>query len=141
MSELRWDEVLDAFPGAVVVLDADSRIVFGNSAARALFDRPGDELLGQPADEHVADRDRKLVREMRRARLESGAAPGAPQRLEVRRADGVLVPVEVRVGVVEGADGETLVICSLREISERIRAEESRRKLEAALNESKRLEA
>jgi len=142
MSRLRWDEVLDAFPDAVVVLDTDSRIVFGNAAARELFDRGEEDLVGKAAADYVSDRDRDLVAEMRRARLDAGGEPPeGPRQLEVRCPDGSLVPVEVRVGVAEGAGGETMVICALREISARLRAEEERRKLEAAFNEAKRLEA
>jgi PAS domain S-box-containing protein len=141
MSDLRWDEVLDAFPDAVVVLDTDSRIVFGNAAARSLFDRPGEDLIGRPAADFVSDRDREFVAEMRRARLDTGVAPEGPQQIEVMRPDGSLVPVEVRVGVAGGAEDESLVICALRDVSGRLRDEESRRRLEAALNEAKRLEA
>src|SRR5688572_19913165 len=138
MNRLHWYEVLDAFPDAVVVLDSDSRIVFVNSAARALFDREDDELVGQDAADHVSDR--QVVADLRRVRPEAGGATD-PRELEVRRPDGSLVPVEVRIGVAEGAEGETLVICALRENSGRFRAQEGRRQLETALNESKRLEA
>jgi signal transduction histidine kinase/ActR/RegA family two-component response regulator len=79
---------------------------------------------------------------MRSARVAAGGEPPpGPRQLEVRRPDGSLVPVEVRVGVARDAGGESLVICSLRDVSERLRDEEGRQKLEAALNEAKRLEA
>jgi PAS domain S-box-containing protein len=141
MTELGWYEVLDALPDAVVVLDDESRIVFGNSAAQTLFDRKSADLVGEAAEDYVSARDREAVTQMRAERQESGVPVAGPRRLEISRPDGSLVPVEVRVGAVTGPDGAGLVICSLRDLSERLRAEERQRKLAAALNEAKRLEA
>jgi PAS domain S-box-containing protein len=102
--------LLEATPECLVVAAVDGRIVFSNHrmqdlcgfSSEDLLDRPVGELVsaGSPIDE---------------------AGVGRPFEGTCHRKDGLEVPVEVHLGVVQGRGGRYLVV-TLRDVSELARA-------------------
>ena len=128
--EPRFDDLLEAVPDAIVITDADGHIVLVNHQTEALFGYARAELLGQLIEILVAERfraihpvDRAEYREHPRAR-----PMGVGLRLFGRRKDGSEVPVEISLSPMHRQDG-LFVISSIRDVTERRKAEEERAEL------------
>jgi PAS domain S-box-containing protein len=124
--------LVEAVPDALVVVDDRGRIVLVNSQTEQLFGYRRDELLGGPVELLVPER----VRERHVAdRAAYVAAPhvrpmGRGLELYGRRRDGHEVPVEISLSPLRAEMG-LLVVATVRDVSERRRAEAQLRKLEA----------
>lgn len=95
------DEVLDALPLAVVLLDAEQRIVGWNSAAEVLYGHARSDVLGRPVLETLFDGDDRA--DVARS-LEAVAAGGASWEGDrrVQRRDGVLLVSSFRAAALPG---------------------------------------
>jgi PAS domain S-box-containing protein len=123
--------LLEAVPDALVVADASGRIVLVNARTELLFGYRRDELVGQSIEilvperfraGHVAQRDEYIsaphVRPM-----------GKGLELTGLRKDGHEVPVEISLSPLQTEQG-LLVVSSIRDVSERRKAEAQLRKME-----------
>lgn len=115
-------ELLDAVPDAIVVVDRDGEIRLANRQAETLFGYGRHELTTQKlealvpegaVDGHAAHRidyfDRPEVRPM-----------GAPLDLQARRSDGTEFPVEISLSPLM-SDAGVLAVASIRDVTERRR--------------------
>lgn len=100
--------ILDAIADGVVVVDMDGLIRFLNPAAQRLFDRPRMELLGSPFGLPLIKDD--------------------PVEMDIVRPGGAVLTAEVRAVQIEWA-GRPALLASLRDITERRRAEAVRAEL------------
>jgi signal transduction histidine kinase/CheY-like chemotaxis protein len=136
--------VIDAIPDALMVVDRDYRIVLANRAVRRMtggkdpvFSRLKCHSVAQQRDAPCKDGGRPCPLE----RVVSTKAPIVVT-LTHRGADGSGIPVEVVVAPVLDDAGEVVqIIESCRDITERKRAEEERRQLEARLQQAQKLES
>jgi diguanylate cyclase len=120
-------DVLEAAPDALVVVDRTGRIVQLNSPAEQLFGYTRAELLGQPVEVLVPERDR-AAHQRHRASFQAEALRrpmGAGPELNGRRQDGTEFPVEISLSPLVTGRG-TLVLAAIRDISARKRAEAER---------------
>jgi len=125
-SEERFKTLLEAAPDGVVIADTGGRIVLVNVQTELLFGYPRAELVGQPVE--------MLLPEAVRAahaghRAKYHADPkvremGAGLPLAGLRKDGSRFPVDVSLSPLQTAEG-LLVLASVRDVSERRRAEEA----------------
>jgi len=133
VTERRWSEhelafkshLLDKATDALVVHRADGRAVYVNEAACELSGLLRESFLLlepwgwlAPQFHDIARRSAAQMEEDGFAIFESG----------VLRADGVVVPIEIHSSVAE-IDGETLVVSSARDITDRKEAEQTIRKM------------
>jgi PAS domain S-box-containing protein len=105
-----------------------------------------EEILGYPPDELYADPGLlfSLVEPDDRCQFESTWRSAEPAALTVRwhRRDGGLVYLEQRVAAVPGPDGAVVAVEGiLRDTTERILADQDRRRLEHQLRQNERLES
>jgi PAS domain S-box-containing protein len=130
--EEKLRSILDSLPDGVLIINRDGQIVFINDQAEELFGYPREELLGQSVevlvperfrDQHVRQRQDYWVRPRRRPM-------GAGLPLVGRCKDGREVSLEISLSPLEDED-EPLVLCVVRDISERHRAEEALRTSQA----------
>jgi signal transduction histidine kinase len=105
--ESRLRGIIERLADGVVVVDAEGAIRFANPAAQALFGRSAQELEGSPFGFAVA----------------SEAAE-----IEVLRRGGGVVSAELRVVETEW-DGQPMRLVSLRDVTDRKRAEDRERQL------------
>ncbi len=123
---------------AIITIDQNHRIILFNHAAELMFGCPASEALGQPLDRFLPERfresHRKYVSEfgeskMTRRRMGSlGVVYGL-------RANGEEFPLEASISQVE-TNGKKLFTVILRDISERVQAEQRLRQQAALLDQA-----
>jgi PAS domain S-box-containing protein len=131
-SELRYRQLVDQSPEAIIVHRGAS-IIFANSvAAQLLGAQDADALRGLPILERVDPEDRDRAAE-RIAAIAETKIPSPPGELRMRRVDGGVVHVEVTGTAIE-FDGAPAVQTWARDITSRL-------SLEAQLRQSQKMEA
>lgn len=100
--------IIDRLPDGIVVVSADYTIRFANPAAEAMFGRPSEELIGQEFGYSLTGADAAEIEIVR---------AGTPLMAELRTVEAVW-------------DDEPASLVSLRDITDRKRAEERERQLD-----------
>lgn len=123
-ADARFRSLLESAPDPIVIADSSGRIVLVNQETECVFGYPREELLGQPVEIFLPERFR---REHMGHRTRYQAAPrtrpmGMGMELSARRKDGSEFPVEICLSPTE-ADGGTLIVSVIRDVTERKRAE------------------
>ena len=124
-SEAQLTTVLATAPDAVVAFDGSERIILFNRAAERMFGYAAAEMLGQAPDRLLPE---GAVGDARQQLLSKAAGADMlsdPLRLRLtcRRSNGEEFPAEAAVSLIRG-EGGTLVIVILRDITERLQAED-----------------
>lgn len=134
-SEATFRGFVEAVPDAVVITNRDGKIVLVNSQTEKLYGYTREELVGQPTEMLTAEGFRaQFSSRLAGYFADRRAAVSVGRELYGRRKDGSEFPIEFTVGLLETAGG-TLVCGSIRDTTERNKAEEVRFRL-AALVES-----
>lgn len=122
-------ELLDASPDGVVLVEAGT-IVFVNPRLEELSGRSCGDLVGRPVEELVPDGLRARHEELRRDYL--GAPRPRPMGtglpLQLRRADGGMVPVEVALAPLTTSAGP-MTMATVRDVAARQAGEAERARL------------
>ncbi len=117
--EARLCAVIDATPGAMLIADRDGRVRYANPACARSFGAE-DNLAGRSMEQLAPD----TMRSTGRAR-ELFARPGLPGRvMNAHRADGSTFPAMVHLAPLD-LGGQQLVMVTLRDMTQRQRAEEA----------------
>jgi two-component system, cell cycle sensor histidine kinase and response regulator CckA len=125
-SEERFRMLLEAAPDGVVIADTDGRVQLVNAQTERLFGYERDELHGQPV-ELLLPESVRAAHAAHRAGYHRDARTremGAGLPLSGLRKDGTRFPVDVSLSPLQTEEG-LLVLASVRDVSERRRAEET----------------
>lgn len=131
----RLANIVNTATDAIVSIDSQQRIVLFNPSAEQTFGYRAEEVIGQPLDLLLPTR---FAAAHHRHVQEFGAAPetgrlmGNRGELAGRRKDGSEFPVEATISKVV-TDGQIVHTAILRDITERKRAEDEIRRLNADL--------
>jgi PAS domain S-box-containing protein len=127
----KFGDLLETLPDALVGVDASGVIQVVNQQAEALFGYGHDDLIGASVETLVPDRLR-LTHVGHRAAFSSDRATramGTDLRLIGQRRDGTEFPVDIALSCMDSGEG-VLVIASVRDMSERLKTESSRHRLD-----------
>lgn len=122
LSDRDLQQMLDAVPDAMVVVDRAGRIRLANRQTEVLFGYERHELINQMLESLVPEHLVGEHGEHRQQYFEHPAARpmGAPLDLEARRRDGSVFPVEISLSPLASDEGMLVVAC-IRDITERSR--------------------
>ncbi len=112
-------EILEACPDALLMADEQGLIESTNLPAERLFGCDRSALLGRAIDTLLPGR--------------STEQPSASMQLHAVRADGSEIPVEVGLSL-QRVGGETRLIAAVRDITERLRAEDRRQLIDRCID-------
>ena len=125
-ADARLAGLLDSAMDAIITVDAKQRVVLYNRAAEKIFGWPSDAILGQPLEMlmpqrfragHAADVHRFSSTGITSRRMGDGTV------LYGQRADGEEFPLEASISQLDTPDGKLFTVI-LRDVSERVRAQE-----------------
>jgi hypothetical protein len=129
-AEQKFRSLLEAAPDAMIISDEEGCISLANSQAEIMFAFPREELIGQNI--------RMLVPEWsshsQPARANGMAWLAWPTELWARRKSGHQFPVEISLSPLQTEEG-LLLTSAIRDVTERRRADEAIRELNATLEQ------
>ena len=119
-----FEQLLEAMPDAVVIVDGGGRIALVNRRAESLSGYAREQLLGMAVEELVPE-SRRPGHEQHRTTYQ--AAPtmrsmGGHLDIRFRRRDGTEFPAHIALSPVNTEQGR-LVVASVRDVTERMRTE------------------
>ena len=132
--EARFRKLLEAAPDAMVIVGPDGAIAHVNDQALELFGYRRDELLGHQVEMLIPERYRGAHPSHRRSYFSAPrtrAMGHGGLQLFGRRKDGTEFPAEISLSPLVTEDG-TLAITAVRDITDRRRLEDERRRLAQA---------
>lgn len=130
-SETRLKSIIDSAMDAVVTIDQQERIRFFNAAAEQMFRCERGEAIGSPLERFIPVAVRgthhEHIRRFGRAGVTSRTM-GTLRTLRALRADGEEFPMEATISQTS-VGGEKLFTVIIRDVSERVQAEQEREAL------------
>jgi PAS domain S-box-containing protein len=136
-AEARVGDLVESAMDAIISVDESQRIVLYNPAAEKVFRRPRDAVLGRSLDMLIPQRFRaaheKHIGEFGRTGA-TARRMGDPRVLYGLRANGEEFPIEASISQ-HSENGRRLFTVILRDVTERVSAEEALRKSREELRE------
>ncbi|MFN8526914.1 MAG: PAS domain S-box protein [Chloroflexota bacterium] len=131
-ADLRFQDLFEAAPDALVLVDTGGRIRMANTRAEELFGYTRADLEGEPVEQLIPPRFAAGHVALREAFAHAPRTRpmGIGMDLTARHRDGHEIPVEISLSALTGTEGQ-IFIAAVRDIT-------ARRKAEAALRESER---
>jgi len=126
LQEQRFQELINAAPDAMVIVDERGEITLVNSQTERLFGYDRQELLGKKVEILVPEDKRAAHPANRKRYMETPSvrAIGGDLGLEAQAKDGSRIPVDISLSPIKTADG-MLVVASIRDVTERKKAEDA----------------
>jgi two-component system cell cycle sensor histidine kinase/response regulator CckA len=134
-SEKGFRLLMEHTPDLLFINDAEGHIIDANQIACRTLGYTHEELLNLS----IADIEEQITEHHEKLKQSARGVPITFEGIQ-KRKDGTSFPVEIRLWIFESGE-EELMIALVRDISERKREEEERKKLEAQLNFSQKMQS
>ena len=140
-SEERYRTLVETSPDAISLLDSHLNVMMANRPALVLYGYESfEEVIGRSALDFIAPEDRPRALVDAGKMLKTGCI--ATAEFTLLRKGGVSFPAELRTSLILNGEKKPLaIICVIRDISIRKRAEAERAALEDQLRQSQKMEA
>jgi PAS domain S-box-containing protein len=124
-----YEALFELAPDAILLVNGGGRIAHVNAHAEAIFGYARDEVVGQPIEIFVPERDRAAhaVHRAGYAKHPHTRPMGQGLELLARRKDGSEVPVEIALAHIQ-TEGGPMVLAIVRDVSKRRAAETALRR-------------
>ena len=132
----RFRAVTESAHDAIVSVDGESRIVFWNRRAQAVFGYAEQDALGQPLSAMITESDA----EVRRYLTAEGDQWGRTIEIAGRRRDGSAIPLEVSLSTWKSGS-DVFYTAVIRDITDRRQAEAALRHRDEQLRQAQKMEA
>ena len=142
-SEARLRATVEAAFDCVIGMDIEGRVIEFNVEAQRVFGYTRSAVLGKPLAPLIfPERYREAHTQaiLRFDQAGSSSMVGRRTEITAMRSDGTEFPAELAIEVAEAPEGR-IFVASLRDVTERRRAEEARNLLEAQLRQAQKMEA
>ncbi|GLH69603.1 hypothetical protein GETHPA_11360 [Geothrix rubra] len=140
-SELLFRMITENAQDLVALLDEEGCCLYAGASHLSLLGFTMADLITKRPLEIVAEPDRERMVGILR-RIAEGRMDAAITEYHLVRKDGTQIPVESRLTAIrEARDGATSILVVARDISERLAAEQDRRRMEAELGQAQKLES
>jgi PAS domain S-box-containing protein len=138
-AERKFEQFIEFAPDAIVGIEADGRIALVNGQTEKLFGYARDDLIGERVEKLIPGRFHERHEGHRSAYFgDPRTRPmGAGLELFGTRSDGTEFPCEISLSSIETERGP-MATASIRDISDRVAAEQEREQLAAELAEQRR---
>lgn len=126
-SEARFRSLLENAPEGVLTVDSDGIIVFVNRESERLFGYGPGELVGRSVEELVPESVRGGHEAHRRRYQDDPGvhSMGEGLKLNGRRRDGTVFPVEISLNSLPDEDRGSIVVAFVRDVAERTQTEQA----------------
>lgn len=139
-NEQKYRSLYTSIRDAILVFDTDRTVTDCNPAFSDLFGYRQDEMISKTS--HLLYATGEEFRRFDEALLDHRNDPGFLHLVRFRKKDGSLFPGEVNVFQLHDDAGQrTGFISLIRDVTDRMRAEEQRRELEAQLHQAQKMES
>jgi PAS domain S-box-containing protein len=135
--EARVGSIVEAAMDAIVTVDESQRVVLFNAAAETMFGCPREQAIGAPLARFIPERFRPEHERHIRRFGESGISSrrmGVQRIVSGLRSDGTEFPIDASISQITES-GKKLYTVILRDVTERMRAEEALRRSREELRE------
>jgi len=136
-SQERYRDLFTRANDGILLVSGDGEVVEVNDSFANMHGYSASEIVGMNMKDFLAPQSLRLAPDRAR-RIVTGEH--LTFEIETRRKDGNALQFEVSASPIS-LGGETYILCFHRDISERLRAEERRRQLEAQLSQAQKLDA
>jgi len=118
-----FETLAESAPDAILTIDAESTILFANSATERIFGHKPEELKGKSLSVLIPERLRAAHDAGIARYLQSGRRNISWTGIDLTglTRSGAEIPVEISFGEFRGADGEIIFSGFIRDVSERVR--------------------
>ncbi len=132
LEQERFRRLLEVAPDGIVIVDDGGVIETVNARTEELFGYGRKELIGRPVELLIPERyhERHLTHRQAYATAPSARTMGSEMDLHGLRKDGSEFPVDISLNALR-TDAGTSIIASIRDVTERVEAQESLRESEA----------
>jgi PAS domain S-box-containing protein len=137
-TQARLEGIIDSAMDAIISIDEEQRIILFNHAAELMFGYKSSKMIGEPLSRLLPERFRSLHQQHVVHFGETRAtnrSMGKLGKLYGRRANGEDFPIEAAISQITTENGKIFTVI-LRDISERVRAEQELLEKEQRLVES-----